>query len=302
MTKTAIQLYTLRNLEVPLSTIIHTVSEAGFDGVEFATRIHDADPNAVRDALDATGIEPVGAHVDLKQLHANGDRLLDLYESVGCSRLIIPHISSPRYWTAQSVSDLATELSELAADLDSRGMDLGVHNTREMLLPAPGGRLFEPIVERGVLPKFGWNHLAWLAGIPVTRNRKTLAGRTALGRLAAATTADQLFFEPDLKGITTAGFDPGIVLDALEGRTPLVHVADVARSRRFPPAFEPVDPGEGIVDVHAAIAEVQQHDVEWLVYEHDDPMDPRAALRHGAELLQTRGSPDSRSRVDVTTS
>jgi len=34
------------------------------------------------------------------------------------------------------------------------------------------------------------------------------------------------------------------------------------------------------------VATVARHnDVEWLVYEHDDPVDPVATIDHGAEVV-----------------
>ena len=42
--RTAVQLYTLRDVEGSLESLLERVAAAGFDGVEFAYRLPESDP------------------------------------------------------------------------------------------------------------------------------------------------------------------------------------------------------------------------------------------------------------------
>ena len=61
MVRTGTQLYTLRNVEKPFMDVLETVADAGFEGVEFAYRVPDEDPEEVRATLDEAGVAVAGA-------------------------------------------------------------------------------------------------------------------------------------------------------------------------------------------------------------------------------------------------
>lgn len=75
------------------------------------------------------------------------------------------------------------------------------------------------------------------------------------------------------------------MLELLGDRCSLVHIADVDRTRRFPPAFRSVPYGEGVVDVERVLAAVGNADIEWVVYEDDEPADPAEAVQQGKAAL-----------------
>jgi len=74
--QTAIQLYTVRDVEKPLPEIIADVGEADFDGVEFAYRVEDADRDAVRTALDDAGLQAASAHIGIDAIEADLDAVV----------------------------------------------------------------------------------------------------------------------------------------------------------------------------------------------------------------------------------
>ncbi len=284
MTSTAIQLYTLRRSTDSLSEIIRSVADNDFDGIEFANRITTASVTDIRDAIDATGIVPMGAHVDLDRLDRDLEAIVDRFDRIGCTRFVVPHIGSERFRTPRHADDLAVELCETADRLRDRGCRLGIHTTREQFLPIYGRDPRSVLLQIDGLPRGGYNHLGWAAAIGRRRNDRVLEDRTPIGHLLDVTAQAQISLEIDLKAVVTAGFPIDVVLDTFADRTDAVHLSDVRRSRRFPPDYSPVTPGQGVLDVRQALEAIASRDLDWCVFEHDDPPDPSVALTELSEL------------------
>jgi len=94
MTRPAIQLYTLRDVDRPFTEVLELVADAGFEGVEFAYRVTEADPAAVVETLDVTGLDVAGAHVGLDRLEESFDETVDRYEELGVENVIVPWIDA----------------------------------------------------------------------------------------------------------------------------------------------------------------------------------------------------------------
>lgn len=45
--------------------------------------------------------------------------------------------------------------------------------------------------------------------------------------------------------------------------------------------------GEGDVDIAACANAAREADVEWLIYEHDDPQNPAESIEIGASVLES---------------
>ena len=86
--------------------------------------------------------------------------------------------------------------------------------------------------------------------------------------------------ELDLGWAVAAGADPIDLLERYRERIRLVHAKDVDRGSR-----EPVELGDGDLEVERALEEAKRCGVEWAVYEHDHPEEPMASMRHGASVL-----------------
>ncbi len=286
MTSVGLQLYTVRDVPEALPDLLERVATAGFEGVEFASRVHDESPASTRRALERTGLHPIGMHVDLAMLRTNRIEVLSLAEQLDVDRIIIPHLSIETFRTIDRLEAVGRTLVDLAWDLADRDMTLMVHTTRELLLPyfdVPG---LSTVLATDGMPKGAYIHLAWMGSTLVPRNHVTLRERSPLGRLSTQTSAVPLEFEFDVKSAVSSGFDVGTVLDVLGGRAPMVHLSDVVRSRRLPPAYRAVDPGDGLVDVNEVIDEVTRRRIDWLIVEHDDPADPLATLERVAAITQ----------------
>lgn len=285
MAEAGIQLYTLRDIDEPLSSILTRVAAAGFAGVEFAHRVREEDPEEIKQALDRTGLVPIGAHIELSTLESEYDSLLAHYEMIGCRNLILPHISYRHFITMVDIERLRNDIEILADDLEEQGFNLSFHNTRESLLPPMDTILSSrlPWIDR--TPASGWEGMASL----MRRNGGPLSidqfYRSGLGRLLDGMQDRSISIELDIKHATAAGFDPPMLMDAIGSNLEFIHIADIARTRRIPPRFESVDPGTGMVDIPASIDAGLASNARWLIYEHDHPDDPYTALERGAQVM-----------------
>ena len=268
-------------MDAPLSERIRRVADAGFEGVEFAGTFLETNPHAVRETLDDTGVTPVAAHVDLARIEADVEALADRMRHVGCRHVIIPHLGGGHFRSKADVDALALRLEELAGRLDNYGIQLSYHVSREPFLPlldryglATPARLPSP----GIV----WRLAAETIDLTIRGSSRTL-DVTAFDRLVSRT--EELTFEVDVGWVAAGGYDPVAVFDRLGDRMPLIHVADVRRTQRFPPAFRSVPPGRGILDFDRVLAACRDTDVDWLVYEDDEPEEPEPAIQHGSLLF-----------------
>ncbi|EMA59347.1 sugar phosphate isomerase/epimerase family protein [Halorubrum lipolyticum] len=279
--RSAIQLHTLRNIDEPLPETIRRVADAGYEGVEFAGRFLEADSRAVRDALDETGVEPVAAHADLSALEGDLESVADRCRRVGCDHVVIPHLGAGYFRTTTHVDRLARRLDGLAGRADSRGLRLSYHTSKDPFLPLLD-RFGLGVPANLPSPGLVWELVAEAADLTV-RGADRTAETTGLGRLASRT--DDLGFEVDVGWVTAGGYDPVDVFELLGDRLSLIHIADVERRRRFPPAFRSVPPGEGMLDLDRVLRASRETGVDWLVFEDDHPSDPEAAVYRGRATL-----------------
>lgn len=191
MVRSAVQLYTLRSLDEPLPEIIRRVGDAGFDGIEYASRIRDADTENVLTALEAAGIESVAAHVGLDALDEL-DEVVSFYHDLGTDRLVVPYLDASYFESRETVEETAGKLTTYADEVADRGASLYYHNHDHEFTMVDGRPAFEHLIE--------------------------LAG-------------DSLNFEIDLGWAAAAGADPVRVLDEWSDRVSLVHLSDADENR-----------------------------------------------------------------------
>ncbi len=279
--RSAIQLHTLRGIDESLPDTIRRVADAGFEGVEFAGAFLDANPHRVREALDETGIVPVAAHVDLRTLEGDLESIADRCRHVGCAHVVIPHLGAGYFRTSTHVDALARRLEGLAGRLDAHGLQLSYHTSREPFLPMLDRFGLGPVA---ALPSPGivWERAAEAIDLTVRGLDRTVE-KTGFARLVSRT--GDLTFEVDVGWVTAAGYDPVDVFDLLGSRLSLIHIADVARTRRFPPSFRSVTPGEGLLDLERVLRAARGTGVDWLVFEDDDPSPPEIAVERGLRVL-----------------
>lgn len=273
MTQIGVQLHTFRDVDDEYPAMLRRVAESGYKGVEFAHEIHDADTRTVASVLSETGLTPVSAHIGLPHLEREFESLLEQYATLGCSTLVIPHVSGTWFLTAERVDALARRLNDLADRLDDRGFELAVHNNKAMHRPLVGEYGFDRVVESDIVPTGGAIHAASVMN-------QVLPGRlgqtTGFDRLLTAT--DGLRFEIDVEHAVGTGRDPLRLFAAAGGRLFAVHLSDGTRTRMFPPAHRSTPLGDGSVDIDQYVRGAIQYEAEWLIGEVDDPPDPALAF------------------------
>lgn len=278
----AIQLYSVRDLSEPLPEVISRAGDTGFAGVEFADRFREADPAETAAALEESGVVPVGVHADFSGIEAavRGENdLIDRCKAIGCKRIIAAHVPPRHFRSNRAVGSLSRRLANVADTLDTHDIELGYHTARYdpyPLLPDPVEVLFDhtPLPEGAAVPAMRW--LARLRRGDPTRIPETAGLRTLLSRTAP----EDLFFELETAEVCAAGFDPAGTVSLLEGRVPLVHLRDVARTGRFG-AYVDAPNGEGAVDFESVVDAASRAGVEWLVYENETDCDPATKLTDG---------------------
>ncbi len=161
MPQTAIQLYTLREMDAPLPEILDAVGKAGYDGVEFAHRVLDADVEACAAVMDEHDLDAVGAHVDIEELEA-GVPNADAYETLGVSRLIVAYLDESHFDSEMAVAETAETLDELAWTAAQAGFELGYHNHAHELAAVGSQPALEALLEETSRIVFeldiGWAH------------------------------------------------------------------------------------------------------------------------------------------------
>ncbi len=190
MEGTAIQLYTLRDLEESVPALLSRVAETTFDGVEFAG-LGETDPETAADVLDDAGLEAAGVHVGIESLEDDPNGVRETCTALDCEHVVVPYLDDRHFATAEAVRETAARLEGLADRLEEDGLTLGYHNHDHEFVDVPGDdrTAFEVLVDE---------------------------------------TDDDVTIELDVGWAAAAGHDPVALLERLEGRVPLVHLKDVA--------------------------------------------------------------------------
>ena len=288
--KTALQLYSVRAFPDSLPGIVRRVADEGYDGVEFASRFREEPPESVAAALEETGVEPVAVHADLstieEALDGDGD-LLERCDTVGCDRLVVPHVPAREFRTRRAVRSLSYRLREAAEALSDRDMRLGLHNDRRLLSPLlPDGA--GTLIGETPIPGRVGSTIQTIARRYGSDDTERIPSDTPLWNLVARTRPAELFFEVEVAEMRTAGYDPVATFETFDDRAEMIHLRDVAPSGRFR-GYENVWHGEGIVDMERVIETISKAGVEWIVYENELDADPSRKIEAGAELLDRLG-------------
>ncbi|WP_114578734.1 sugar phosphate isomerase/epimerase [Saliphagus sp. LR7] len=248
MVRTAIQLFTLRDVGCSLPDIIGRVGGTAFDGVEFYDAHFDdlADPGTAdrtRETLAEAGLSVAGAHVGIDRLESSFDEVVSTCERVGCSTLVIPSYDGEAFSTVNGIEEAADRIAGLAADLAEHDVDLLYHNHTFEFVEVEGSVAFERFVE------------------------------FADGRFG---------FEPDVGLAAHADYDPLELLAVVGEDAPVVHLTDTV------PGDDDglhADVGKGVVDAEACAEAAVRNGAEWLVCENGRTDDGRASLAHGSEAF-----------------
>lgn len=196
--QTAIQLYTVREMDASILEIVEDVGETEFDGVEFAYRVEEEPPADVRQALDDAGLVASSAHVGIDAIEEDLDGVIEAAETLGYDDIVVPWLDPEHFETVEAVEATAERLSELAAAVAERGLQLHYHNHDQEFVETDEGVAFDLLVERS---------------------------------------SDDLMFEVDAGWALYGGADPVALLHEYDDRISLVHFKDVHLDSDEAPAF-----------------------------------------------------------------
>ncbi|MDS0282715.1 sugar phosphate isomerase/epimerase family protein [Haloarcula onubensis] len=246
--RTAIQLYTLRDVEADLETLLERVAAAGYDGVEFASRLPESDPETTAATLERLGLSVAGIHAAVGSLpgaHPSAmsrARVVELCRAVGTTNAVVPYLDAACFEDEAAVAETASALSALAEALADADVRLHYHNHDQEF--------------------------------------QRIDGEYALERVLAQTDVE---LELDAGWAAYAGADPAALLDRYADRISLVHVKDVdaetGRATRL---------GTGCLDLDRLGERLRDSAVEWAIYEHDCPETPLDATAEDRHRLEAR--------------
>ncbi|GAA0532466.1 sugar phosphate isomerase/epimerase [Halorubrum ejinorense] len=127
MTEFGFQLYSLRDVEDPLPTVLDRVGATAFTGVEFAG-LGEATPAAVAGTLAAGGLAPAAAHAGLEAIEADPDAVAATARGVGYEDVVVPWLGPEHFESVAAVEAAADRLSAAADALADRDLRVHYHN------------------------------------------------------------------------------------------------------------------------------------------------------------------------------
>lgn len=243
----AVQLYTLRKeMAADFEGTLKKVKEIGYDGVEFAG-IFDKDPLYIKQLCENLGLIPISAHVPYLALLENTDELIDTYEKIGVSQIVIPYLLPEYRPGTENFLSVIDGIRKIADTCKARGMALSYHNHD-----------FE---------------------------FEKLGDEYALDKIYREIPEELLKTQLDTCWVKVAGEDPVKYLEKYEGRIPTVHLKDfrgnrtanmyeligvkndgkTAQLEKF--QFKPC--GYGVQNMPAIIDAATKNGAEWFIVEQD---------------------------------
>ena len=148
MTRTAINLWSVRDLDEPMADLLERVADAGYDGVQFSGGLRDATAADARDLVDDLGLDVTAAHVGIEQQEDDLVEVCSTYETVGCDGLVVPWLPPEEFETRDHADAVADRLVRLADRLANRGLDLHYHNHDQEFTDVGGEPAFDVLLDR----------------------------------------------------------------------------------------------------------------------------------------------------------
>lgn len=268
----ALQLYSVRDAaNADLDGTLKQVKEMGFDGVELAG-LYDYSAEEVRELCKKHGLTPISAHVNMAQTLQDGpEATYDLYQTIGCKFVVIPHVSSNYCKADEDFSELVKICKNLGNVAKDRGMQLCYHNHDfEFTNMIDGKHMLDALYE-SVEPDLLQTQLdtCWVnvGGETPAEYVRKYAGRCRIVHLK------DFFGQKSDNMYALIGVDDGAAKESQENQT-------------F--EFRPV--GYGVQDFPAILKAAEESGTEWIVVEQDEPSmgkTPLECAKMSIEYLKT---------------
>lgn len=143
--QTAIQLFTLRAIDEPLSDTIARVAETAFDGVELIGLPDDADAAAA--ALEECALTAASVHLSAETIDQHFGSALRCCDALDCADVAIPYLGESHFSSRDAVEETAAFLAETAEQFDDHGLRLHYHNHGHEFADFGGESAFEVLIE-----------------------------------------------------------------------------------------------------------------------------------------------------------
>jgi len=243
----AVQLYTLRNLQIPFDQLLGEVAAIGYAGVE-TTSNHGQTADEMRKLLDKHGLKVVSQHAGLAALESDLDGVIAFNKAIGNNTLVVPWIpEAARAEKSEGWLQLGRTLNEYGQRCHDAGMRLLYHN-----------HAFEMVV---------------------------IEGRPAIDWLLEGAKPENLGFEIDLAWVQRGGQNGVELLQRYPGRCPRVHAKDLAPEGENQDQMGFADVGHGVLDWAALLPAAKAAGAEWFIVEHDLPKDALESIRRSYAFL-----------------
>ena len=120
-----VQLYSLRERaeKEGAEAVLRLVSEAGYDGVEFAG-FYGKTPAEIKDLLKKNRLSGISAHIRPEEVEAN----LPYIDALGIRYVFIPWVGTEEFEKPEKYAALLENTAKAKALLDARGVVFGYHN------------------------------------------------------------------------------------------------------------------------------------------------------------------------------
>jgi len=244
----AVQLYSLRNLQMPFDEVLGQVAAIGYTGVETIGN-HNLSVAEMQDLLAKHGLRVASSHIAMKSMESELDSVIAFNKAVGNDVLVVPFLApDDRGKDGAAWTQLGQRLGAIGQRCREAGMKLLYHN-----------HAFE---------------------------MEQVDGKLAIDWLMEGAGADQLGFEMDLAWVQRGGQNGVQLLQKYAGRCPRIHCKDLAPEGQNQDEMGFADVGHGVLDWSALLPAAKAAGAEWYIVEHDLPKEPLVSIRRSFEFLK----------------
>ncbi|MBX3015163.1 MAG: sugar phosphate isomerase/epimerase [Caldilineaceae bacterium] len=246
----AVQLYTLRNLQMPFDEVLAEVAAIGYTGVELIGT-HNLSAPEMKALLAKHGLQVASSHAPITALENDLDTVLAFHKAIGNTVLIVPFLApEDRGTTGAAWAQLGKRLSAIGKRCKAAGIKLMYHN-----------HAFE---------------------------MEVIEGKLAIDWLLEGADASDLGFEIDLAWVQRGGQNGVALLQKYAGRVQRIHCKDLAPEGENQDQMGFADVGHGVLDWAALLPAAKAAGAEWYIVEHDLPKEPLVSIRRSFEFLKSK--------------
>jgi sugar phosphate isomerase/epimerase len=244
----AVQLYTLRNVQMPFDQLLGEVAGIGYAGIE-TTGAHGCTADEMRALLDKHGLQVVSTHVGLPRLESEFDEVVAFNNTIGNATLVVPVApEEARKGGTDAWLQLGRQLDGLGKRCLDAGMQLMYHNHAFEMVEIEGQLAIDWLLEAG----------------------------------------ENVGFEVDLAWVQRGGQNGVQLLQKYTGRCQRVHCKDLAPAGQNQDEMGFADVGHGVLDWAVLLPAAKAAGAEWYIVEHDLPKVPLESIRRSYEFLSAQ--------------